>query len=141
MASTFFSYVTYIRTTPERLWSALTDDGAFMKQYWFGTRCDSDWTPGSPWTHVSGDGQLLDAGEIAEAEPPRRLVIRWQNANKPDLSNPKSLLETGSVCLVDPYPPSNARWTSGEKNGSKPDTANQCHRHAILGSCRYRGIS
>ena len=36
MARSTFVYVTYIRTTPERLWSALTDDTKFMKQYWFG---------------------------------------------------------------------------------------------------------
>ena len=36
MARSTFVYVTYIRTTPEKLWSALTDDVEFMKQYWFG---------------------------------------------------------------------------------------------------------
>ncbi len=151
MARSTFVYVTYIRTTPEKLWSALTD-AAFMKQYWFGTHCDSQWTAGSSWTLVSGDGQILDAGEIVEAEPPRRLVIRWQHQNKPELkaegpslctielepnggavklsithtidrepskfiaavsggwpkviSNLKSLLETGSIVLQDPYPAS-----------------------------------
>ena len=78
MAKSTFVYVTYIRTTPEKLWWALTDT-EFMKQYWFGCRCESQWTPGSPWKLVSGEGQILDAGEIVEAEPPRRLVIRWQN--------------------------------------------------------------
>jgi len=99
---------------------------------------------------VSGDGQIFDAGEIVEAERPRRLVIRWQHRNKPELkaegdslctmelepsgpavklsithtiereasqlivavsggwpkviSNLKSLLETGSAVLQDPYP-------------------------------------
>jgi len=43
-----FIYVTYIRTTPERLWSALTEDVEFMKQYWFGVHCESQWTAGSP---------------------------------------------------------------------------------------------
>jgi len=150
MARSTFVYVTYIRTTPEKLWSALTDDVEFMKQYWFGNHCESQWTPGSSWKMVSGDGQILDAGEIVEAEPPRRLVIRWQNQNKPELkaegesrctmelepsgtavklsithtierepskfiaavsggwpkviSNLKSLLETGSTVLQDPYP-------------------------------------
>jgi uncharacterized protein YndB with AHSA1/START domain len=46
MARSTFVYVTYIRTTPEKLWSALTDDVEFMKQYWFGTHCESAWTPG-----------------------------------------------------------------------------------------------
>ena len=78
MERSTFVYVTYIRTTPERLWSALTD-GKTMKQYWFGCHCESQWTAGSPWKLVSAEGQVLDAGEIVEAERPRRLVIRWQN--------------------------------------------------------------
>ncbi|HUJ01531.1 MAG TPA: SRPBCC family protein [Usitatibacter sp.] len=84
MARSTFVYVTYIRTTPEKLWSALTDP-QFMKQYWFGMRGESGWTAGSPWKLVSGDGTVWDAGEIVEAEPPRRLVIRWQHQNKPEL--------------------------------------------------------
>jgi uncharacterized protein YndB with AHSA1/START domain len=83
MARSTFVYVTYIRTTSEKLWSALTD-AEFMKQYWFGMHCESKWTAGSSWKLVSGDGQIFDAGEIVEAEPPRRLVIHWQNL-KPEL--------------------------------------------------------
>jgi uncharacterized protein YndB with AHSA1/START domain len=86
MARSTFVYVTYIRTTPEKLWAALTKDVEFMKQYWFGTHCESEWTAGSSWRMVSGEGQLLDAGEIIEAEPPRRLVIRWQHQYKPELN-------------------------------------------------------
>jgi len=86
MARSTFVYVTYLRTTPERLWSALADDVEFMKQYWFGTHCDSEWTPGSSWKMVSADGQVSDAGEIVEAEPPRRLVIRWQHQKRPELN-------------------------------------------------------
>jgi uncharacterized protein YndB with AHSA1/START domain len=150
MARSTFVYVTYIRTTPQRLWSALTDDVEFMRQYWFGVRCESEWTAGSSWRMVSGEGQIFDAGEIIEAEPPRRLVIRWQHQKRPELkaegdsyctmelepigatvklsithtierepskliaavsegwpkiiSNLKSLLETGSIVLQDPYP-------------------------------------
>jgi uncharacterized protein YndB with AHSA1/START domain len=84
MARSNFVYVTYIRTTPEKLWSALTD-GEFMKQYWFGTYCESQWRAGSSWKMVQSDGQISDAGEIVEAEPPRRLVIRWQHQSKPEL--------------------------------------------------------
>ena len=68
MARSTFVYVTYIRTTPQKLWSALTDDTEFMKQYWFGTHCESRWTAGSPWKMISGEGTLLDSGEIVEAE-------------------------------------------------------------------------
>ena len=149
MAKSTFVYVTYIRTTPEKLWSALTD-AEFMKQYWFGTSCLSDWTPGSSWKMVHPDGKVSDAGEIVESEPPRRLVIRWRHQDKPELkaegdslctmeletsgsavklsithtvereqsklitavsggwpkvlSNLKSVLETGSAALGEPYP-------------------------------------
>jgi uncharacterized protein YndB with AHSA1/START domain len=85
MTRSTFVYATYIRTTPEKLWSALTDDAEFMKQYWFGVHCESQWTAGSSWKMVSGDGRITDAGEIVEAEPPRRMVIRWQNELKPEL--------------------------------------------------------
>ncbi len=96
MPRSTFVYVTYIRTTPERLWSALTDDVEFMKQYWFGTHCESEWTPGSSWKMVYPDGTITDAGEIVEAEPPRRLVIRWQNQFKPDLK-----AEGASQCTME----------------------------------------
>jgi uncharacterized protein YndB with AHSA1/START domain len=85
MARSTFVYVTYIRTTQEKLWSALTDDAEFMKQYWFGTHCESEWTPGASWKMVYPDGTVSDAGEIVEAESPRRLVIRWQHQDKPEL--------------------------------------------------------
>ena len=99
MAKSTFLYVTYIRTTPERLWSALTDDSEFMKQYWFGIHCESRWTAGSPWRMVTGDGKITDAGEIVEAEAPRRLVIRWQNQFKPELKD-----EGASLCRIELEP-------------------------------------
>jgi len=154
MAKSTYVYVSYIRTTPEKLWKALTD-AQFIKQYWFGMRCESDWSPGSAWRLVAEDGQVWDAGEIVEAVPARRLVIRWQHMNKPELkaegaslctmelepsgsavklsithtierepsklivavsggwpkviSNLKSLLETGSIALQEPYPAAAAR--------------------------------
>jgi len=98
MARSTFVYVTYIRTTPEKLWSALTD-AEFMKQYWFGTHSESEWTPGSTWKHISDDGQILDAGKIIEADPPRRLVIRWQNQFKPELKD-----EGESLCTMELEP-------------------------------------
>jgi len=153
MTRSTFVYVTYIHTTPEKLWSALTD-AEFMKQYWFGMHGESQWVAESPWKLVSPDGEIFDAGEIVEAEPPRRLVIRWHHQNKPDLkaegpslctmelepsgtavklsithtierepsklieavsggwpkviSNLKSLLETGSIVLQEPYPAESA---------------------------------
>jgi uncharacterized protein YndB with AHSA1/START domain len=84
MAGSTFVYVTYIRTTPEKLWSALTDE-ALMKQYWFGVHCTSNWTAGSSWKLVYPDGRITDVGEIAEVEPLKRLVIRWQHQDKLEL--------------------------------------------------------
>jgi uncharacterized protein YndB with AHSA1/START domain len=85
MARSTFVYVTYIRTTPERLWSALTTDTEFMKQYWFGVYCESQWKAGSSWKMVHPDGVVSDAGEIIEADPPKKLVIRWLHQNLPEL--------------------------------------------------------
>src|SRR6201993_5173108 len=99
MARSTFVYVTYIRTTPEKLWSALTTDVDFMKQYWFGMHCESQWTAGDPWRLVSGDGQVFDSGEVVEVEPPRRLVIRWQHQNKPELK-----AEGNSICTMELEP-------------------------------------
>jgi uncharacterized protein YndB with AHSA1/START domain len=79
-----FVYVTFIRTTPDRLWSALTS-AEFTRQYWFGMHCDTDWKAGSPWKLVYPDGRIADTGEIAEVDPPRRLVIKWRNEWKPEL--------------------------------------------------------
>ena len=98
MPRSTFVYVTYIRTAPEQLWAALTDE-EFIRQYWFGMRCHSQWTAGSSWKLVSADGQVLDAGEIVEAEPPRRLVIRWQHQNKPELK-----AEGNSLCTMELEP-------------------------------------
>jgi uncharacterized protein YndB with AHSA1/START domain len=84
MARSTFVYVMYIRTTPEKLWSALTDT-EFMKQYWFGTSCESGWIAGSNWKMTSGSGEVSDSGQIIESEPPHRLVIRWQHQMKAEL--------------------------------------------------------
>ncbi|MEI9986947.1 MAG: SRPBCC family protein [Aliidongia sp.] len=84
VASSSFVYVTFIRTTPDRLWSALTSP-EFTRQYWFGMHQESDWKAGSPWQLVFSDGRIADTGEILEADPPRRLVIKWRNEFRPEL--------------------------------------------------------
>jgi uncharacterized protein YndB with AHSA1/START domain/DNA-binding transcriptional ArsR family regulator len=62
----------YIRTTPERLWEAITDP-EIRSKYNFGARIDSDWTPGSRY-EMTSPGGLLGEGENLEVDPPRRLV-------------------------------------------------------------------
>ncbi len=99
MARSTFVYVTYIRTTPERLWSALTDDVEFMRRYWFGVECRSTWEAGAAWTMVSPSGQILDSGSILESAPPKRLVIRWQHQHRPELK-----AEGESRCTIELEP-------------------------------------
>lgn len=72
-----FVYVTYIATTPQRLWSALTE-GELTRQYWGGEQ-SSDWQAGSKWEHRrnGGERRLAMVGEVIESDPPRRLVLSW----------------------------------------------------------------
>ena len=84
-ANSNFVYVTYIRTTPEELWAALTTP-EFMKKYWFGTNLETDWKVGSSWKLVLPDGQVSDAGEIVEFDRPRRIVLKWKHERQPELS-------------------------------------------------------
>ncbi len=73
-----FVYVTYISTTPEKLWDALTNP-EMTRQYWGNHRNASDWQPGSPWRHEDySDSQLVDiVGKVLESDPPHRLVLSW----------------------------------------------------------------
>jgi uncharacterized protein YndB with AHSA1/START domain len=77
MSKSRFMYVTYIRTTPEKVFKALTEPQV-TQQYW-GLANVSDWKPGSPWKHqaVDGSGTVRIVGEVVEHTPPRRLVITW----------------------------------------------------------------
>lgn len=76
MSELQFVYVTYIATTPEKLWLALTD-GAFTRQYWFGTEVESDWSVGSRVIFRS-EGEVHDIGEVLDCVPYRRLSYSWQ---------------------------------------------------------------
>ena len=79
-----FVYVTFIRTTAERLWSSLTSP-EFMRQYWFGMHIECDWGVGAPWRLLFMDGRVADQGEVVEMDPPRRLVLAWRNEWKPEM--------------------------------------------------------
>jgi uncharacterized protein YndB with AHSA1/START domain len=84
MAESRFVYVTYIRTTPARLWQALTDND-FARQYWCGTTQECDWKPGSPWAIRKPDGTVADSGEVLESIPEKKLVLKWRNEFRPEL--------------------------------------------------------
>jgi uncharacterized protein YndB with AHSA1/START domain len=72
-----FVYVTYIETTPEKLWEALTSS-EFSKRYWWDTSVVSDWKVGSPFSLVL-NGKTTDVGEVLEADPPRRLSYTFRH--------------------------------------------------------------
>jgi uncharacterized protein YndB with AHSA1/START domain len=66
-------YEIYIKTTPERLWQAITDE-EMRSKYTFGAKVTSDWKRGSRYQQSTPDGRPLGEGENVEVEPPRRLV-------------------------------------------------------------------
>ena len=63
----------YIRTTPERLWEAITD-GDIRSKYQFGSHIRSDWTPGSRFEMGPNGYEPIGEGVNLEVDPPRRLV-------------------------------------------------------------------
>jgi len=80
VSDTRFVYVTYIRTTPEKVWQALTDP-AFIRRYFGGGGPESDWQVGAPvrWS-MSAEGDHRDWDQhVLEADPPRRLAYTWHN--------------------------------------------------------------
>jgi uncharacterized protein YndB with AHSA1/START domain len=102
VAKSSFVYVTFIRATPERLWSALIS-ADFMKEYWFGMHFKTDWKVGAQWELLFPDGRIADTGEVAEFDPPRRLVLKWRNEFKPELK-----AEGYARCLIELEPVSEA---------------------------------
>lgn len=93
-----FVYVTYIRTTPEKVWDALMDP-AFNKLYWFGAVMQSEWKKGAAWKIVLDDGRIADTGEIVEIEKPKKLVIKWRNEFMPEIK-----AEGWSQCTIELEP-------------------------------------
>lgn len=74
-----FVYTTYIRTTPELLWQALTHP-AFTTRYWGGLAFETDWRAGSPmtWTLAEKNVTIADPAQVVlESEPYRRLSYTW----------------------------------------------------------------
>ena len=75
MSKPEFVYVTYIETTPEKLWNALTDS-EFHERYWFGHRAVSDWKLGSLYQFTK-QGKPSVEGTVLISEPPKKLAYTW----------------------------------------------------------------
>src|SRR5471030_2397028 len=71
-----FVYVTYIATTPEKLWKALTR-GDFMRKYWH-SGIQSDWKVGSPVRTITRKGKVDWDGKVLKYDPPRLLSYTFQ---------------------------------------------------------------
>jgi len=87
-------YTTYIRSTPQKVWNAITNP-EFTDQYWGGQINRSDWKPGSPWQHGPRDQEddIWVSGLVVESVPPTRLVLTWADPDAPeDLSRVTFLL-------------------------------------------------
>jgi uncharacterized protein YndB with AHSA1/START domain len=97
-AESRFVYVTYIRTTPDELWSALTS-AEFAQKYWLGARPEAEWKAGGAWKITLPDGRIADVGEIVEFVPAKRLAIRWRNEFRPELR-----AEGWSLCTMELEP-------------------------------------
>ena len=97
-AESSFVYVTFIRTTPEKLWSALTDP-VQMKDYWFGMHIETEWKPGAAWQMLFPDGRVADTGEVLALERPKRIQLKWRNEFRPELK-----AEGYALCTIELEP-------------------------------------
>lgn len=96
MSKPDFVYVTYIATTPERLWAALTR-GEFTKTYWYERRIESDWTVGSPVVFYDGDSDVrTDGGVVLACDPPRLLSYSF----RPEFSEEAQSMGTSRVTFT-----------------------------------------
>lgn len=78
MHASTFNYVTYISSTPEKIWDALTKS-EHTEQYFFGTAIQSDWQVGSRVEYSRGE--VTDFGEILSYEPNREMTYTWENVS------------------------------------------------------------
>jgi uncharacterized protein YndB with AHSA1/START domain/DNA-binding transcriptional ArsR family regulator len=83
-----FVYVTYIESTPDKVWRALTD-ADLTAAYW-GHSNVSDWREGSPWEHRRSDGSgIADVrGTVLTSQPPTLLVATWASPDAPEGRTP-----------------------------------------------------
>lgn len=98
MANDRFVYVTYIRSTPQKVWDALTKP-ELTRLFWFGTHQESAWTAGADWKMKLADGRIADAGKVLEVEPPKRLKLEWRHQLDAALQ-----AEGASRCLIEIEP-------------------------------------
>lgn len=97
--TTSFVYVTFIASTPEKVFEAITRPD-ITRRYW-GHDNVSDWRPGSKWEHIraNDDRTVNIAGEVIESSPPSRLVVSWANAS--EIADPEAYSQV--TFEIEPY--------------------------------------
>lgn len=80
-----FIYVSYIRTTPEVLWKALTSS-EFSRQYWMGDSIESDWKVESPIKFINTKGVVVRQGKVLLVDKPKVLSYTWSPQTDKELS-------------------------------------------------------
>lgn len=80
-----FVYTTYIKSTPEKVWDAITTP-EFTRQYWGGLENVSDWRKGAQWQHIARDEKdpVYITGRVLEIDRPKRLVLTWADPDRLD---------------------------------------------------------
>ena len=116
MSASRFVYVTYIRTTAEKLFDALTQP-EFTRAYWAEVWHDCTWEPGAAWRIMIPDGRVGDSGEVVEIDRPRRLVLKWRNEFRPELR-----AEGYSRCTFEIEPAADAMKLTVTHEMERPDS-------------------
>jgi len=116
MSNSKFVYVTYIRTTAEKLWDALTKP-EFTRAYWVGCSQQSAWKKGASWKLMIPDGRVADEGEILEIERPKKLILKWRNEFIPELRS-----EGDSRCTLELDPQGDTVKLTITHEMAKPDS-------------------
>ncbi len=86
MSNKNFVYISYINTTPQQLWDALTRT-EFISQFWGadGRSIESDWKAGSPVTLRMGNGEINWQGTVLQCEPPKLLSFTFHGEYRKEL--------------------------------------------------------
>ena len=95
-------YEIFIRTTPERLWQALTD-GDLTARYYFNTRVENITAAGQDYRYMGPDGNVMLSGRVIEADPPRKLVTTFVPSwaeNAPESTTSFEITPEGEVCKL-----------------------------------------
>jgi DNA-binding transcriptional ArsR family regulator/uncharacterized protein YndB with AHSA1/START domain len=100
MTPTKHVYQIYIRTTPDRLWQAITD-GRQTERYFYGTAVQSDWQVGSPLVYTYPDGKVAADGKVLAVDPPNSVTMEFNALWDPTISAEAPVRQTWAITPLD----------------------------------------